>query len=223
MIAIIIGMQQQQPISQFNQFHPVSMKQRKVRQLSKFEKRKQQLQEESAETRRKLRKANDYLKEAEQKARFHSGSNSVLGRRRTENAMGDTSTLKGNITKYRSQLESMSKKILQLDVSQQCLAEVSNVDHSGSMEHLSPVPSGRAERVKEERTLVKQMRDEYTILQGKLKKEHDRKKQLEKNAENDEIKISLLEKELSEKEELLSQLSKSLRVFVHLRLSPSWY
>ena len=68
--------------------------------------------------------------------------------------MGETVTLKGRITMYRSQFEDISKKIHHLDVLQQCLAEMSKMNHSGSMEPLNPVPSGRVERVKEETTLV---------------------------------------------------------------------
>ena len=82
-------------------------------------------------------------------------------------------TLKGHITKYRSQLEDMREKIVQLDISQKCLAEMSKVEHNESTDPCTRGPTVRAERVKEERTLVKGMKDEYTRLQSKLKKEHD--------------------------------------------------
>ena len=183
--------------------------------LGQFEKRKQQLLEEQAETRRKLRKAKDYLKEVEQKDSPRKRQTTILMRKKTENSIEDTTTLRKNIAEYRSQIEDMGKKIEQLDVSQHdtltALEGTSNEEYLGTLDQLNLASTGRIKRVKEEQTLVRRMKEEYTKLQNKLKKELDRKKKLEKNAEGDEIKIRLLERQLSEKDELVLQLSKSLQ------------
>merc|ERR1712203_214026 len=136
------------------------------------------------------------------------------GRKKADIEVEDMSTVKEQIKEYRAMLDEMSKKIIHLDASQKCLAELEgspNPDSNFSVQPLSSAPTIRCERVQEEKSMVKEMKNEYSKLHNKLNKELERKKKLEKNAENDEIRIQTLEKQLSEKEELISQLSKSLR------------
>ena len=112
----------------------------------------------------------------------------------------------------------MQKKINQLDESQKCLGTIAlegtmPKEHSHNLvEQLCSVPTARLERVREEQTVMSKMKDDYARLKNKLKKENERKEQLKRNAEGDEIKIRRLEKQLCEKEQLVLQLSKSLQV-----------